>query len=538
MTGDRHRDGYDLDTVDHFIQDLEDGVISDDNHTILMGLIKDDPDVCELYFEHMETVALLKQTVKNREAMGVLPVSDEMINLARRRSAIVSLTYGLAAVLLISVGFLIFQVSHRPSEDREWIVMNESVDAKYTITYTEDQDRDVQNLQVGDKISLEQGLVRFTFPSGVKAIIEGPSKLELTSDLSLKMDGGAAWFRVPKAGHGFTVQTERLSVVDLGTEFGVWFDGNEMLQVHVAKGKVRVEPVLKALKKFELVEDKAMSFDEYGRGTSVKIATSLFRQEFTESMPYLHWSFDELVDGEFQADGTMPGVGGYQAKLRHLSDDVSQVDITKHQVKGKHGQAFSMDGKGLFAETAFPGIGGNTPRTLSMWIRHRKENLTRGIVSPYCVWGTPKGSGLWKVSLVTKGVDNSLHTTWSAIGYATAFNDKVEGGWIHLASVYTGKLRCDGYPEVFHYVNGSLISEADSKRTGKNRYLLPKRVIDTDILSEDAMPVRFGASVKKSRGKNVVIDGDIDEVYLFRGVLNDSQIKELMVNNRLDFFSN
>ncbi|RUA09365.1 MAG: hypothetical protein DSY82_05980, partial [Flavobacteriia bacterium] len=267
--------GYDPEMVEHLIQDLEDGVITDKNHAILMELIKTDPAVCKLYFEHMETVALLKQTVKNRCELGTMPVSELMISRGQRKRAMVSLTYGIAALLILCLGFLIFKVSQRRSSERDWIVMEKSVDAKYAIIYSHDEIRNAKKLQVGDKITLDQGVVQFTFPSGVKAIIEGPSKLELTSDLSVKMNGGLAWFQVPKAGHGFTVRTDRMNVVDLGTEFGLWFDADENLQVHVAKGKVRVEPVLKALKKFELVKGRAMTFDTYGRGTPVQVATSL-----------------------------------------------------------------------------------------------------------------------------------------------------------------------------------------------------------------------------------------------------------------------
>ncbi len=527
-----HSHGIDEDSVEHLIQDLEDGLITDEDHAMLMDLIKKDPKVCALYFKHMETVALLKMTVKNRSALGTMPVSESMVYIARRKSAMVSLAYGIAAMLILSIGFLIFQVSQRPSTEREWIVMDGSVDAQYEITYSGDESRDAKSLQVGDHISLGQGLIRFTFPSGVEAIVEGPSKLELTSDLSVKMKGGLAWFRVPQAGHGFTVQTERLSVVDLGTEFGVWFDANERLQVHVAKGRVRVEPTLKALEKFELIQDKAMAFDVYGRGEEVAVETSMFRQQFTHSMPYLHWSFDQLVGGGFQADGTMPGADGYQAELRSLRKNIELGDGANWQVEGRYGQAFSMKGKGVFAETSFPGIGRNAPRTIAAWVRHRKGATLAHGSAPYCSWGVREKGQLWKLVLVENG-GNLLNG--GDIMYTTAMETtcvsmlpeekSIRDEWMHVASVYTGRSK-DGFPEVFHYINGILQPVENTEQEG---------TVDTDVVSELARPVRFGASLN-SRENSPTVDGDLDEFYLFRGALREGEIRQLMKKNHLDFF--
>jgi len=532
MNENDHGQEFDEDFIEHLIQDLEDGLITDEDHAVLMDLIKNDPKVCAHYFQHMEMVSLLKTTAKNRSAMGAMPVSESMVNTARRRSAMVSLAYGIVAMLILGLGLLIFHESRRPPADRAWIVMEGSRDARYEVTYSGDETRDVKSLQVGDKVALAQGLIRFTFPSGVEAIVEGPSQLELTSDLSVKMDGGLAWFRVPQAGHGFTVQTAQLSVVDLGTEFGVWFDGNEQLQVHVAKGKVRVEPTLKALKKSEIVQDKAMVFDVYGRGLEAPVEISLFRRKFTHSMPYLHWSFDQLVEGGFQADGTMPGANGYQAELRSLQKNIELGDTSNWQTDGRYGRAFSMKGKGVFAETSFPGIGGNAPRTIAAWVKHRKgATLASGSV-PYCSWGVRKNGRLWKFVIVENGGTilrggDILYTTAMKFSCVSKIpKDSMLDEWTHVASVYTGRMK-DGSPEILHYINGALQPV---------RYLEKKNgVVDTDVVSELAQPLRFGASLN-SQENSPTVDGDLDEFYLFRGVLSGDEIASLMKSNHLDFF--
>ena len=518
------------DAVERMIQELEDGVISPEDHAKLMKLISEDPRVCELYFEYMETVALLKQSVSNREALGTIPVSEVMLKQEKRKNAVVALSYGIAAVLILGLGFFIFQVSQQPEQPVNRIVMEGSVDARYTVVYSGGEDRDVSNLQVGDKIALGQGLVRLTFPSGVEAIVEGPSQLELTSPLSVRMDGGLAWFKVPEAGHGFTVNTEGLNVVDLGTEFGVWFDTDDSLQVHVAEGKVRVEPVLKAMAKVELVKGDAMTFDVFGRGRSVDSRLSLFRREFTRSMPYLHWSFDQAEDGVYEVTGTMPGVDKYQAQVSHLRD-AKLIDPKQYQIEGRYGGAFSMKGKGLFADTVFPGIEGNAPRSFVAWVRHRKSFVANGARTPYCVWGSRelRRGAAWKI-LMWKESSSVLITSPIDLEYETEVSQQHLNEWTHIASVYTGRNDEQGYPEVYHYMNGV---RQDVVHHG------PLVKVDTESIStptKKAKPLRFGASLFEGSG-NVSLDGDLDEVYLFRGVLTEEQVKQLMEENRLDFFA-
>lgn len=521
-------------SIERMVQDLEEGILSETEHALLMRMITDEPEVRRLYFDHMETVAMLKETVKNREKLRTLPVSDEMLQHQRHRSALFSFSLGLAALLVLGLGFFAIYLNHGPATDDRAITMESSSDASYSVSYSGDQPRSEGNLRAGDRIALSSGLSRLTFPSGVEAIVEGPSEMLLISELSLKMEGGLAWFRVPEAGRGFTVQTERASIIDLGTEFGVWFDGEEGLQVHVAKGKVRVEPALKAMAKVELVADDAMVFDVFGRGRSVKSRHSLFRRQFTRSMPYVHWSFDDLVDGSYAADGNMPGVETYQAKLTHLQGESRLADLEKHQTNGRFGGAFSMDGNGLFAQTAFPGIGGNAPRTFAAWIRHRNSYFNDGARTPYCVWGDRAESdeGAWKI-MMWKGAPHVLLTASlespASLHGSSPVSEKTARQWMHIASVYTGRNDERGNPEIHHYINGKRQRiEYKESATGIN-------TATVNSPTALAKPVRFGAAIHDLAGVHTV-DGDMDEAYLFRGALTEKQVRQLMEENSLDFF--
>ncbi len=515
----------DLTRAWHLIEDLEDGVISREDREELMGLMREHASVRRMHLQHTEMVALLKESVEGRVEMNMMPCNEEMLGNQRRRSGVIALICGMAALLLLSLGFFLFQISQSPHQEARGIIMDGSHDASFTLVDAKGNPKQSTDVRVGDKLTLTRGLIQLSFPSGVEAIVEGGSQLELTSDSSLKMDGGMAWFRVPEKGHGFTVQMDSVNVIDLGTAFGIKFGGDASMQVHVAEGKVRVEPVLQGLEKIELKKNEAMEFDDLGRGKKVKPDTQAFRQNFLKSIPYVHWSFDQITDGGFSAGGTIAESQSYQAELRHLKRLPSGEDIQKSQIAGRFGGAFAMDGKGLFAESSFNGIGGHAPRTVAMWVRPRRSfNRSNTGQTPYCVWGSRSYGQIWKLTVLpTEG--GLFQVGWYGGMYLVEKEAERNGDWIHLACVYTGRELANGLPEMIFYINGQ-------RRLHHKHARYKGSYINTDISSLEAKSVRMGASLAASVSDKTV-DGDLDELYIFRGALNESEIKHLMIHNEL-----
>jgi hypothetical protein len=516
--------------VDHLIQDLEDGVITPEDRVKLMDLMRRHASVRELYLQHIELAALLHETAKNRATLGTMPVNEQMLQQASRKNAITSLTYAMAAVLVIGLLLMIFQVRQRLGRDVEGIVLETSDNAAYSVTSSGDEPRSDQKLRVGDRVTINQGLARFTFPSGVKAIVEGPSQIVLTSDLSVKMNGGQAWFRVPEAGHGFTVQAQQMDIIDLGTEFGVRFDDLGELQVHVIQGKVKIDPTPRGLKDIELIKGEAMTFDKFSRGTPIKAMAGLFQTKFTTGIPYLHWSFDQLDHGHFQAEGTISSASEYQAELQSLNQEPAPlsgvvsgpVNAADCQTDGPFGKAFSMKGNGLFARTTFPGIGGQIPRTVVAWVRHRVgRDYSDG--ASYCSWGNPAPGQMWGISMNRQN-DLTLSTSTGRSRCGTPIHSSNSPDrWVHIASVYTGITTADGFPQIRHYINGELQPSTQAYKWPEEKS--KPLAMNTDISSDAATPLRIGAATA---------DGDLDELYLFRGALSEEQIRQLMEENQLD----
>ena len=92
-------------------------------------------------------------------------------------------------------------------------------------------------LFAGQRLDLAAGLVEVTFIDGAQVVLEGPAKFDVkAADLAALHEGRIAAV-VPERARGFEIATNGLSVVDLGTEFGVWAEGDET-EVHVFRGLV------------------------------------------------------------------------------------------------------------------------------------------------------------------------------------------------------------------------------------------------------------------------------------------------------------
>jgi len=128
-------------------------------------------------------------------------------------------------------------------------------------------------LHAGQRLVLKQGLAQIAYASGAMVILEGPAELvvgakgsgirgqgpgvrnqgsEGGGDNACSLASGKLVAQVPPSAHGFTVDTPRLTIVDLGTEFAVSVElpaqseirnlKSEIpsTEVHVLRGEVQI----------------------------------------------------------------------------------------------------------------------------------------------------------------------------------------------------------------------------------------------------------------------------------------------------------
>ncbi len=131
-----------------------------------------------------------------------------------------------------------------------------------------------------DSLKLQSGLISLTGADGVELLVEGPAIAEWLSAQRLRLTSGSIVVRMPQGQSGFVVETARMRVTDLGTEFGVSVGPNGDERVQVYDGRVRTETVASG-KAQELNAGGALQCSADG-----EFAPAAFVEErFTRRMP-------------------------------------------------------------------------------------------------------------------------------------------------------------------------------------------------------------------------------------------------------------
>ena len=88
-------------------------------------------------------------------------------------------------------------------------------------------------------VKLVLGAAQLEFASGAKVILEGPVEFEIIGSSQARCRAGRISVQVSEASRGFQVNSPMVSVVDLGTEFGLFVPEARPTEVHVFEGKVK-----------------------------------------------------------------------------------------------------------------------------------------------------------------------------------------------------------------------------------------------------------------------------------------------------------
>jgi len=89
-----------------------------------------------------------------------------------------------------------------------------------------------------ENLVLTRGIVEIAFEGGARAVIEAPSTLELLSPDSARLEWGKLVGRVPRSEVHLTIKTPQATITDLGTEFGVEVNRQQVTHLHVFEGRV------------------------------------------------------------------------------------------------------------------------------------------------------------------------------------------------------------------------------------------------------------------------------------------------------------
>ena len=91
---------------------------------------------------------------------------------------------------------------------------------------------------VNEELILERGQITISYEHGAEIKIEGPAHYSLKSLDLAEMKYGQLAAKVPEAAQGFTIESPKAAIVDLGTEFALNVTKEGKSQVYVYEGEV------------------------------------------------------------------------------------------------------------------------------------------------------------------------------------------------------------------------------------------------------------------------------------------------------------
>jgi len=370
----------------------------------------------------------------------------------------------------------------------------------------------------GDRLRIESGLVELDLSGRGRMIVEGPAELRWSGQLGATLEQGRVLLRVNERGHGYRLETPEGSVVDLGTEFGVFIEpATGKVETHVIDGEVKAlpggggKPIL--LRKNEALHLQASH--------SVRIPAD--PGAFYRSMPPRHSNDISMVHWSMEADGRATVL----PRTRSIGEELPALVMKNgpQPVEGPFGMAMHFDGKGAYAETSYRGIEGKRPRTVAFWVKIPRDfDPSQGYAM--ASWGDfdiNNPGSVWQISTNPDADDGPIGRLRVGVhgGKAIGTTDLRDDQWHHVAVVLYPAATPSFGQHVMLFLDGT-VDPVSSRTLGK---------IETKV--EDATHgVWLGRNITGAPGSEF-FRGAIDEVYIFDAALSQEEIRALMKYNKL-----
>ncbi|QQL43676.1 hypothetical protein [Sulfuriroseicoccus oceanibius] len=514
------------------IQALLDGTLSEEGFARLQQQMASDPEVRQLYYRYVRLHQSLEMSYGGaRDVLSVGEARRQRLQARYRRVA----AWAAVAVLLIAAVAL-RSVYLGPEERLAYRVAPGGL---LEVQHPAGSRAGATELEKGSKLEILQGTVELELGSGVMGWIDGPAEIEVVDAGLVKMPYGSGRFHVSDGAEGFTVETDEVRAVDLGTEFGVvaWADRPD--ELHVFSGRVAYEMESGAASG-EVVGGQGVRFLDDGV-VMMDAVDAEFKQGLPDSLRYAHWSFD---------GGRPVGTLATEENIHHWMENGGGQTL----VDGVEGSALALgsDGAGALM-TNWRGIGGDAPRSVAFWVKLPSAAQRRvDGTSVLLAWGrqqphmssTRSINSKWSVHLdhSEKRVP-TLNVSFGGVWYHCPRVMLEDDQWHHVAIVYRGGVTGSEIPEVDVYYDGRIAPtyysfykdiEVDLSDDGRV-------VIDTESFS----PLRIGGGMVNQSPFDVTthqggsrftgdthFTGWIDELFIIEGVIDKYDVWQMMNDHR------
>lgn len=267
------------------ILDMLDGTLDANELAGLDADLRASEEARELFRQLAALHSILEEQGSAKSELGARRLIPIELILTRQRQQMVRLSvFAAAAVLLISAVALWSRMIPTPVAS-----FQVTQDTVFTLTHPE-QGRAPKGMvfKVGSRLQMSHGTMEAMFASGVRCVIDAPCDVSVIAEDRISITSGTAWFEVPPAAVGFTVEAGPLEVIDLGTTFGVMARANARREVHVTKGSVEVRsiPAGESKDKLVLAAGEARQLDERGEFLEIALQAGRFTTALPETTPH------------------------------------------------------------------------------------------------------------------------------------------------------------------------------------------------------------------------------------------------------------
>lgn len=466
--------------------------------------------------------------------------------------------------LFIAAGVLIcvltgrlmqLELTGRPNSDSDVVGENDDRDenreataqgvALLTQLVDVDWGSDQEPLEVGDalppgRLTLVSGYAQVEFFCGATVIVEGPADLDLQSPLLARVRSGRLRAHVPPAARGFSLAVDDMTVVDLGTEFGLAIS-EEGASVQVFDGEVEVHQ--SATEKRSITAGRALFRDADGTYSEtdvtpddlLDIATLESRAAGQRDQRYQRWrawSEELRQDTRLIAYYAFDQEGGWQRRLESsLEPADGELDgaiVGAGRVSGrwpaKSGLEFKRPGDRVRVQIP----GEFKSLTFACWVKI--DSLDRWYNSLFLTDHYNQGEPHWQIldtgqlffSVRHKPDDVSgpekQKQTHQPVLSPPFWKPSMSGRWLHLATTYDADAG-----RTTHYLNGRILHADDIDPALQVRTTR----IGAASIGNWSIPTRPDSEFAIRN-----LNGSIDEFAIFAAALSADEIRKMYENGK------
>jgi ferric-dicitrate binding protein FerR (iron transport regulator) len=228
-----------------------DGALSPEQHAELEGALLTSPAAREQFWAHASLHGLMREAAELKWGKAILgpegPANEAAVVPRRRVRGRIGRWVGVAAGVLVVLGLgAWFALSPRGVAKGPGlqVVSPARPVAKVVVVaearWSEPAGDHGPGSELGTgRVKLVSGAAQLEFADGARVILEGPAEFVIIGGNQARCQAGRMSVQIPATARGFQVTSPLVSVVDLGTEFGLFVPEARPTEVHVFDGKVK-----------------------------------------------------------------------------------------------------------------------------------------------------------------------------------------------------------------------------------------------------------------------------------------------------------